>query len=451
MHKLLIVSILALLQPGVYGQNTAPSAPNIVLIVADDMGYADVSFNKGNIPTPRLDQLAADGIRFTDFHTSGAVCSPSRAGLITGLYQYRVGVPEVIAAMKENTEHDRGLDSNAYTLPALLRERGYITGLFGKWHLGYADDYNPLHYGFDQFRGYLSGQIDYHSHIDLAGSFDWWNGLQKTKDSGYSTHLITEQAIRFIKENSQRPFFVMIAHQAVHNPYQGPDDKAFRKEGLSAGEVPPDQQTRSRAETFRIMLEELDKGVGAVRQTLRDLNIENNTLIVFLSDNGGVVSVSSNAPFRGGKGTVFEGGHRVPAAICWPGKINPGATCSDLVSSLDIMPTLLSITHSATPKDYHPDGLDLGRLLFNGQKPANRMLFWNNESGKFVAGVRYQQWKLVETKEGDTLLFNLALNPAENRNVAAQHPAIVADMLQAYRKWKSDVGVSKYYSNQNNQ
>lgn len=434
---------VSLLQWHTFAQLSQP--PNIVLIVADDLGYGDVAFNKGSIPTPCLNQLAADGARFNDFHTSGAVCSPTRAGLMTGVYQYRVGVPGVIVARKDHPEHHRALSANAVTFPQTLKKRGYRTALFGKWHLGYDTNSNPLHFGFDEFKGYLSGQVDYHSHIDLAGTFDWWNGLQKSRDSGYTTHLITRQAIGFIKANRQQPFCVVISHQAVHNPYQGPDDRAFRQEGISTDEVPREQQVRKKKATFALMMQELDKSVGQVRQVLKETGLEKNTIIIFISDNGGVPAVSSNAPFRGGKGTVFEGGHRVPAVITWPGRIRAAQVNEALVSSLDLMPTILELTHTPYPASWKPDGMSLAPLLLQQKPLPARTLFWNNEKAKFQYGVRRGPWKLVGTQEGETLLFNLSDNTSEQVNVAAAHQDIVKELEQAYISWKEDVNVAQYF------
>lgn len=426
-----------------YAQNTG--RPNVVVIIADDLGYGDVGFNGGQIETPFLDELAADGMRFTDFHTSGTLCSPTRAGIMTGLYQYRVGVPGVIVAFPGNPAHKRGLIRNAATFPQLLKQKGYTTGLFGKWHLGYADQYNPVHYGFDQFRGYLSGQVDYHSHIDLAGTFDWWEGPEKRRDSGYTTHLITRQAIGFIKENSNRPFCVVISHQAVHNPYQGPADDAFRTEGVSIPDVPVAQQVRDKRATFALMMQEMDKGIGEVREALKDLGIDRNTLIFFLSDNGGVQAVSSNAPFRGGKGQVWEGGHRVPLVACWPGEIKAGQTTDILASSLDLMPTILELTATPYPHHYHPDGVSLAPLLINNKVGKHRTFFWNMENQEYEYAVRRRQWKLVVTKAGKPLLFDLSVDKMEKTDLAAGHPRRVKEMQQAYTEWKRDVGVDQYY------
>lgn len=415
------------------------SKPNIVVIIADDLGYADVGFNDGWTNTPHLNELAKDGLRFTDFHSSGTVCSPTRAGIMTGQYQQRVGVPGVIVAFPGNPAHGHGLSKKAIFFPALLKEQGYSTGLFGKWHLGYSGKFNPIHYGFDEFRGYLSGQVDYHSHIDLAGSFDWWDGLKKTKDSGYTTHLITKQAISFIRRKSSSPFCVIISHQAVHNPYQGPEDGAFRTEGTSTPEVPATRQLREKKETFKLMMKEMDEGVGEVRAVLKELGLEENTFIFFLSDNGGVPAVSSNAPFRGGKSQVWEGGHRVPAVACWPGKINPGSSTHELAFSLDLMPTILDITSTSAPKGYLPDGISLAGLLREKRSPTHRTIFWHMQGPEFEYAVRRNEWKLVGSKKGTLQLFDLSKDKGEKEDIASGHPGIVKDLQDAYLEWRKDL------------
>lgn len=448
---MMVIKITTVLLVAVLTQVTVVFAqspkPNIVIIIADDLGYGDVEFNNGWIETPHLNRLAKDGLKFNDFHTSGAVCSPTRAGLLTGLYQYRVGVPGVIVAFKNNTEHKRGLDPSAITLPALLKNGGYTTALFGKWHLGYSKEFNPLHYGFDKFRGYLSGQIDYHSHVDLAGNFDWWNGFDQSKEEGYSTHLITRYATDFIREKKDHPFFLVVSHEAVHGPYQGPGDSAFRVAGSSSAEAPRGQALKDKKQAFKLMMQEMDKSIGEIMKTLKDVGCEENTFIFFLSDNGGVNSVSSNLPFRGGKTQVWEGGHRVPAIAYWPGKIKPGASTDELCNSLDIMPTILSVSSIKTPKNYVSDGTNLAPLIFKGKDIGDRNFFWNAENQEFKYGVRNKNWKLVMSRNGDPYLFNMTEDKEEQNNLAEKNPSTVEKMNKLYEQWKKDVGLAKYYSN----
>ena len=211
--------------------------PNVVVILADDLGYGDLAcYGHANHRTPQLDALARGGMRFTDFHSNGAVCSPTRAALMTGRYQQRCGVTEVLVAAGPR---DRGLPEGETTFAAQLKKVGYRTGIFGKWHLGYQPRYNPTHFGWDEFRGYLSGNVDYFSHLDLPGNADWWNGAKLEPEEGYTTELITRHSVKFIEENRERPFCLYMANEAVHSPYQGPDGKPERVSG-PAEAIEPD-------------------------------------------------------------------------------------------------------------------------------------------------------------------------------------------------------------------
>lgn len=441
--------LLSLCVSSIYAQSQ--KKPNIIIILADDLGYGDIYHNGGWIETPNIDRLTREGLRFTDFHTSGTVCSPTRAGFLTGLYQYRVGVPGVVVAFTDRYEHKWGLDPNAITFPELLKKEEYTTAIFGKWHLGYTRNFNPLHYGFDQFKGYVSGQIDYQSHIDLAGNFDWWNGLEKKHEAGYTTHLITRNAIDFIKENKDRPFCLYVAHQAVHSPFQAPNDPSFREPGVTSWAVPLENQVRGKKETFKLMLQEMDKGIGQILKTLDQTGLADNTFIFFFSDNGGSLSVSSNAPFRGGKGQVWEGGHHVPAIAWWPGKIKPGTVTDELCISLDIMPTILDFTGASKPKDLNFDGINLSGLLINGESLGRRQLFWSRENynQKHGYAVRDGNWKLVGSEKGASLLFDLSKDKAERNDLSVEYPGRVKEMQEAYNTWKQNIGVDFYFKNSN--
>ena len=216
------------LQDGVLSKERALRPPNMVIILADDLGYGDLGTFGGWIPSPHLDALAKSGLKFTDFHSNGVVCSPTRAALMTGRYPQRAGIPGVIVAALEGKTHNDGIQDAEWTLAEALRDKGYATGLMGKWHLGYQKPFNPTRHGFDQFRGYISGNVDYFSHIDQAGVEDWWHDEKLEAEEGYSTHLITKHAVDFIVENKNRPFFLYVAHEAPHYPFQGPHDKPLR-------------------------------------------------------------------------------------------------------------------------------------------------------------------------------------------------------------------------------
>ncbi|NQT16395.1 MAG: sulfatase-like hydrolase/transferase, partial [Planctomycetes bacterium] len=311
---------------------------------------------------------------------------------------------------------------------------------FGKWHLGYQKKFNPTHHGFDRFRGYVSGNVDYISHYDRMGIYDWWEGLETIEEEGYTTHLITRHAVRFIEENKRRPFCVYVAHEAPHSPWQGPRDLPVRgPEARRENAVRGDEIKRA----YREMVQEMDKGVGQVVATLKRLDLTERTLVFFLSDNGGTPN-GSNGPLRGHKGQLWEGGHRVPAIAWWPGRIDPGTTSDQLSISTDLMPTMLALAGVDVPEGHKLDGLSLLSVLLEGKSLGERKLFWSY--GRQQA-MRDGPWKLVLTepggkgqRSGETVgLFNLADDLAETKNIADEHRERVNAMQEAIRAWQADV------------
>ncbi|MBM3851898.1 MAG: N-acetylgalactosamine-6-sulfate sulfatase [Verrucomicrobia bacterium] len=420
------ILLLTFLAPLAGAAAPGPLRPNFVVILADDMGYGDTSVNGGSIKTPQLERLAAQGRRFTDFHSSGNVCSPTRAGLLTGRYQQRAGIDGVVYATPNHPAYFSGLQPIEATLPELLKSAGYSTALFGKWHLGYFPRYNPLHHGFDEFRGYVSGNVDYHSHLDNQGRPDWWNGLKLESAEGYSTHLITQYAEEFLRRRHERPFFLYVAHEAVHDPYQGPHDAAQRARGGAKTKA----DRRPVAEVYRAMMAELDRGVGVILDTLEATGQAANTFVFFFSDNGANRN-GSNGGLRGFKGSDWEGGHRVPAIAWWPGRIKPGVS-DQLAISLDLMPTMLAFAGLAAPTARPLDGMSLTSHLLENQPLPPRQLFWNGRA------MRDGPWKFI-VDAGQPHLFNLQSDLGEKNNLAAQEPERVQRMLARLEEWKADV------------
>ena len=284
--------------------------PNIIVILADDVGYGDTSTYGGWVATPQLDRLARGGLSFTDFHANSSVCSPTRAALMTGRYQQRVGIVDVIAPHLDTP----GLDPSEFTMPRMMKQRGYATALFGKWHLSAKPEQNPIYHGFDEFRGYLPGAIDYFAHKK-----DWYNGLKLEDQPGYTTYNITADAVGFIERNRDRPFFGYVAHQCVHLPFETPEDTPEKRQPIPPGQMWSRDRIRPK---YKIMIEEMDKGIGQILDTLERTGLSRRTLVFFFSDNG-AISAGSNAPFRGGKFSLYEGGTREPAIACWPGTSSP--------------------------------------------------------------------------------------------------------------------------------
>ncbi len=409
--------------------------PNVILIMADDLGYGDLScYGNSSFKTPQLDRMAAGGLRFTDFHTSGAVCSPTRAGLLTGRYQQRAGLDGVINADPRVNRH-HGLQAHEVTLPQLLNQADYVSGIFGKWHLGYEAQYNPTLRGFDVFRGFVSGNIDYHSHFDRMGVFDWWHNRQRVREEGYSTHLITRHSLAFIRAHKDRPFFCYVAHEAPHSPFQGPNDPAFRVEGRVVPErVGPEDRRRA----YREMVEELDRGVGQTLDLVDELGLD-NTLVIFLSDNG-AAPPGSNAPLRGNKGSLWEGGHRVPLLAHWPGRLTPGERTQTTIS-LDLAPTILELAGVAADESKPLDGVSLTAVLDDDAALAERTLFW--QFGQQSA-VRHGPWKWIRGAPGlgaEAGLFHLGDDLGETRNLADTDTGrpIVARLSRAFSQWQADI------------
>lgn len=426
-----LLVLLLLIAVPVCAQEARP--PNIIVIMADDLGYGDISTNGGWIQTPNLDQLASEGMRFTDFHSSGPVCSPTRAGLLTGRYQQRAGLESVIYAVPGRNRH-HGLHTEEVTFAELLRDAGYKTAVFGKWHLGYLEKYNPVLHGFDEFRGYVSGNVDYISHVDGAGFFDWWDGDQKKEEEGYVTHLITEHAVRFIEENKDRPFLLYLPHEAPHYPYQGPNDPPIREVGKNNRENRDPARVKR---AYREMVEEMDKGIGRVLETIRQLDLAENTFVFFLSDNG-ALEYGSNGDLRGYKGSLWEGGHRVPAIGWWPGHIRAGSTTNVTAISIDLMPTMLELANANAPEGHRLDGTSLLPALLWEQELSPRVLYWQYEG---QATVRKGMWKLTDNVKGQEgiALYNLADDPGETKNLAAVYPERVQELKSALEMWRADV------------
>ena len=255
-------------------------SPNILLIMADDLGYHDLScYGNPHIQTPNLDQLAAEGVRFTDYHSNGAVCSPTRAALLSGLYQQRVGINGVVYTWLRDS---LGMSPTVHTLAESLQTGGYETAIFGKWHLGYKPEFNPIHQGFGQFQGFVAGNVDYHSHLDNQLVFDWWKDDSLQDDPGYTTDLITQYAIDFLERDRNKPFFLYLPYAAPHDPYQGRKDPPIRKEGQALREVDSD----SIPLIYKEMVEVLDEGIGRIIRLLEERGMTENTFVFFCSDNG---------------------------------------------------------------------------------------------------------------------------------------------------------------------
>ncbi|MFH1717819.1 MAG: sulfatase-like hydrolase/transferase [Planctomycetota bacterium] len=434
--KLLAVPAAAAMLPNLgcsmaaSSDDSKASRPNIILIMADDLGYGDIGcYGSATIKTPNIDALAKGGMKFTDYHSNCPVCSPTRAALLTGRYQQRAGIEGVIYA--KGPTRETGMDLEEVTFAEVLKSRGYATGIFGKWHLGYNVEFNPARQGFDEFRGYVSGNVDYHSHLDGAGFEDWWKNLEKLPEEGYTTDLITRHGIDFIERHKDGPFCLYLPHESVHSPYQGRTDPPERLPGGKQGrKAKGDEITRA----YKEMVEVMDESVGRIIETVKRLGLECKTFIFFCSDNG-ATKQGSNGKLSGYKGSLWEGGHRVPAVAYWPGRIKPGTVADQTVLGMDLLPTMASIAGAQLPARRKLDGVDLLPKLTKNERLPERTLFWRYLKER---AVRKGPWKLL-VQGSNVKLYNLDHDLGEKNDLAEVEQAKVKQLKDELAAWERDV------------
>jgi len=412
------------------GSSGDSDRPNIILIMADDLGYGDIGcYGSKKISTPNIDALAKGGMKFTDYHSNCPVCSPTRAALLTGRYQQRAGIEGVIYA--KGPTRQTGLALEETTFAEVLKTRGYTTGIFGKWHLGYNVEFNPARQGFDEFRGYVSGNVDYHSHIDGAGFDDWWKNLEKVPEEGYCTDLITKHGVDFIERHKDEPFCLYLPHESVHSPYQGRNDPPERLPGGKKGKKARGEEI---ARAYKEMVEVMDEGVGRIVETVKRLGLERKTFIFFCSDNGATKN-GSNGALAGYKGSLWEGGHRVPAIAWWPGRIQPGTVTRQTTLGMDMFPTMVSIAGAKLPAGLKLDGVDLLGMLTENKKLSERTLFWRYRKER---SLRKGPWKLLV--QGDNVkLYNLDEDLGEKKDLAGAKPEMVKILQDELTAWEQEV------------
>lgn len=408
-----------------------PKKPNVVVIVSDDHGYAEMSCQGGDIPTPNLDAIAKNGVRFTDGYVSCPVCSPTRAGLMTGRYQQRFG-HEFNPGPAQTAEDVFGLPLTEKTLADHMKALGYKTGMVGKWHLGYRAEFHPLKRGFDEFFGFLGGAHSYtDARADRANPI--LRGAEPVDEKEYLTDAFAREAVAFIERNRSAPFFLYLAFNAVHNPLQ-----AIAKYRERVASLPGDE----RRKTFAAMLVALDDGVGAVMRKLRDLRIEEDTLVIFVADNGGPTpaTTSRNHPLRGFKGQVLEGGIRVPFLMQWPGRVPRGAVYRQPVISLDILSTAVAAGGGTVPANV--DGVDLVPYV-SGRKQGSphAALYWR--FGEQQA-IRKGDWKLLKSARDVWELYNLRDDIGESKDLASAEPGRVKELQPAWEAWNAQLAPPKW-------
>ena len=400
--------------------------PNIVILLADDLGYGETG-PQGNkqIPTPSLDSIAANGVRFTNGYVSCPVCSPTRAGLMTGRYQQRFG-HEMNPGPAESASTDFGLPLSETTLAARLKSAGYATGIVGKWHLGYAKGYMPTDRGFDEFFGFLGGAHPYFVK-ENTGTNAIRRGSEPIDEKEYLTDAFAREAVSFVNRHKEKPFFLYLPFNAVHAPLQAPDKYLQRFTSIKD----------KKRQTFAAMLSAMDDAIGKVLASIRENDLENDTLIFFLSDNGGPTpsTTSANGPLRGYKGQVYEGGFRVPYMVQWKGHIPAGKVYDKPVISLDIAPTACALADAKT-ENAKFDGVNILPFLEDTAKRPHDTLYWRFGQ---QSAIRDGDWKLVKNLEGKTELFDLSTDIGEKTDLAATKPEKLKELSDRLAKWDSEL------------
>ncbi len=415
--------------------------PNIIFIVADDLGFADLGCYGGRDArfgpvSPVLDQLAAKGLKFTQGYANSPVCSPTRFALMTARYQYRLrGAAEEPINSRSRGSTTLGLPPEIPTLPSLLRAQGYRTALVGKWHLGYPPAFGPTRSGYEEFFGPMAGGVDYFTHCASTGAHDLWQGEEEHIEEGYLTDMITQRSVDYIDRRAAEardgtPFFLSMHYTAPHWPWETRDDRALAEEirgnivHLHGGNI----------HTYQRMVHHMDEGIGQVVARLRAQGLLDNTLIVFTSDNGGE-RYSDNWPLVGGKMDLTEGGIRVPWIAHWPATIAPGGVSTQQCMTMDWSATMLDLA-GATPDPAYPlDGVSLRSVLNDVSHSFDRPLYWRmNHRGQ--RALRMADWKYLRV-DGQDYLFNIAADERERANHAAREPDMLETLREAWEAWNA--------------
>jgi arylsulfatase A-like enzyme len=412
----------------------ASPRPNILFILADDLGFADLScYGRRDYQTPVLDELAGDGLRFTQAYANSPVCSPTRVALATGRYQYRLdtGLEEPIAGPNAAGVLP-GLSPALPTLPSLIRKAGYRTALIGKWHLGAMPNYSPLKSGYDSFFGISGGGADYVSHASARGAPDLYDGERLTEANGYLTDLLSDKAVEYVRDapRHKAPFMLSLHYTAPHWPWQAPGDgpvaldrAQFHFEGGSLG-------------VYARMVRSMDSGIGRVLAALRAARLDRSTLVIFTSDNGGE-RFSDNWPFSGQKLDLLEGGIRVPQIARWKGELSAGSVTGQVMITMDWLPTLLALGGGAADTGYPADGMDLSALMRGARPIASRTLYWRMHH-RNQAAIRSGDWKYLRIGSSE-FLFDLAGDQRERANRRKDEPARFSALKSQWESWNTQM------------
>ena len=443
-------SIAAEHRPG--RQASLPATrPNIVFLLADDLGYGDLGCYGGTARTPNIDRLAREGIRFTQFYANGPECSPTRTAFMTGRYQHRVGgldcaigsgnVGRYDDAIRLRARNELGLPTTESSIARLLKNAGYATALVGKWHLGYDDKFAPHHHGFDHAFYCLGGGMDYFHHVEESADFGPMLRLNGriVQREGYFTDLIREEAVRFIEAHQASRFFLYVPFTAPHAPFQGPNDR--RSQPLPA-DSPLWDQGKAPPAVYTAMIERMDDAVERILATIQAAGLMTNTLVVFTSDNGGTAS-ARNAPLSGRKGSTMEGGIRVPCLMRWPGVLPAGVISDQVGITMDLTASFAQVGGVTAPSDRPFDGMDLVSRLAAREPVIPRALCWRSRRGDNAWwAVRDGDLKYVRRKQGNAVtewLFDLGADIAEWNNQLAVRPTDAQRLRRGLELWETEV------------
>jgi arylsulfatase A len=430
-----LISLLSLMLIVGWGSDSEAAnhaSPNIVLIFIDDMGYADIGpFGNTEVKTPNLDRFATEGMKFTSFYAT-PVCSMSRACLMTGCYNARVSVPGVLFP-RDNV----GLNPSEVTLAEIVKQKNYATCAIGKWHLGHHPEFLPLRQGFDRYFGlpYSNDMLAGRNGMPPLPLYDNDKVIETEPDQSQLTKRYTEKAIEFIRQNQNTPFFVYLPHTMIHFPLAASASFLGKSKMGLIGDT----------------IEEIDWSVGQIMGTLKELNLDDNTLVVFTSDNG--PARREAPPFRGNKGTIFEGGVREPCMMRWPGKIPAGTTCHEIAGNIDMLPTFAKLVGATLPKDRILDGRDISSLMYDPKSGPVRdtHLYY---SGLKLGAIRQGKWKYFpssaagnagnnKTKETKAALYDLSTDLGESNNVAEANPDVVMKLEQEFKTRREEIEANK--------
>ncbi len=407
----------------------APAKPNILIFLTDDLGAGDIGpYGVPDIRTPHLDRFARQGVRFTNSYSNGPVCTPTRCALMTGRYQQRYGLEWALMP----TQREMGLSAGVPTLPRLLKQAGYRTAMFGKWHLGGSLPMMPVAHGFDSFYGITGGNVDFYSHENVNRFHDLWENETNVREEGYLTELLTKRTVAYLdahaKQHRDDPFFVYVPYNAVHWPFQAPRRPADVRDAKTWFDG-------NRAD-YKEMVEAVDDSVGAILGTL-DRNKLDNTLVIFTNDNGGE-RLSRNLPYFHHKQTLWEGGIRVPTLVRWTGKLPANRDCDQPMMTMDLTATALKAAGVDAPSNL--DGTDLGPFMTGKQPVAERTFYWRiDRAGRKQQAVRRGNLKWINDGAVD-MLFDLERDPGERTDIFTRLPEKADELRKAYREWEADIG-----------